>query len=76
MKFKNEKNTEDAARILTITDKDGDALTVRLYVDGKPQVVVDINDNGAFEVYSVALSRSKALKLAYAIIDELDPCVF
>ena len=70
MKFKNDKNAEEGneARILSLTDSAGDKLTMRAYVDGKPQFMIDVNDGEA-----VGMTRAKALKLALAIISELSP---
>lgn len=74
MKFKNEKNVEEGqeARILTLTDKDGDVLTVRAYIDGKPQGIIAINDDGADDGHNVGMTREKAIKLAYTILNELE----
>jgi len=75
MKFKNEKNAEEGeeARIISITDKAFDTMALRLYVKGKPQVVIDITDVDGVECGAVSMTRDKALKFARAIVNELSP---
>ena len=72
MKFKNEKNTVEGqeARIISITDKSGETLALRFYVDGKPQAIFSIYQDGA--EFAVAMTRDKAEKLARAIDVELN----
>jgi hypothetical protein len=68
MKFKKDRD-DSTVRGLDITDKFGDTLVVRRYAEGGSRgLYVGVNDGEA-----VFLSRAKALKLAYAIISELDP---
>jgi hypothetical protein len=72
MKFKN-SNENAVRRDLRLIDKEGVTLEVTHYDDSEPYpVLFTINDNeGSDDVFG--LSRAKALKLAYAIISELDP---
>jgi hypothetical protein len=67
MKFKNEKNTD--ARILSIRDKEYGTLDVRVFTNGKGYAVCLTTG----DYTTVGLSRAKALKLAWAIINELSP---
>jgi hypothetical protein len=64
VKFKNDNGD---LRNITIpcASKDGTELLVQTRADGKKGLFI-IGDG-------VLLSRAKALKLAYAILDELDP---
>jgi hypothetical protein len=75
MKFKNEKNAEEGeeARIISITDKAFETVALRLYVKGKPQVVIDITDGDGGACGAVSMTRDKALKFARAIVNELSP---
>jgi hypothetical protein len=63
MKF---KNTPDGNRELVIVDKDGDRLSIYVFKT-KHEVVIDVNG------VNVGTSRNKALKLAWAIIEEFSP---
>lgn len=67
MKFKNAEDAAGKHRTLTVKDKEGD--TVRVEIQGKSVYLNTENFDG------VVLTRSKALKLAWAIIDELNPSV-
>lgn len=51
-----------------ITDKDGDIIDVQQRADGKKGLFIATNDGTG-----VMVSRDQALKLAWAIIDELAP---
>jgi hypothetical protein len=66
MKFKHVKGAQ--YKYLSIKGEDGDKLDVETREDGKPGLFVFLNDNDGFE-----LKRTKALELAWAIIDELNP---
>ena len=69
MKFKNDHLS--GGRTLSLSDKEGDTLSVMSFKHekGSYDVVVQLNTE------AVGLSRSKALKLAWAIIEELNPSV-
>jgi hypothetical protein len=72
MKFKKLKDVlawaDDAPlRGITIKDGDGDIVEAQTRADGKAGLFVWTDTRGVF------LTRSKALKLAWAIIEELDP---
>lgn len=71
MKFKTNAmyGAADARRDLTVSDSDGDFVTFSVYDEGKPQVVIEINNSGQ----GVGMSRKKAIKFANAILNELDP---
>jgi hypothetical protein len=68
MKFKNDKSIEgELGRSLSLTDNEGDMLRITNFAEkGRYQVIIGIDDKAC-----VGLSRAKALKLAWAIIDEL-----
>jgi hypothetical protein len=71
MKFKKHKFDPDR-RDIRLVDKGGVTLEVTHYDDSNPlPVLFTINDNEANEDV-FGLSRAKALKLAYAIISELE----
>lgn len=67
MKFKKDRNDNDA-RTLTFTDYDHE-LTVTVYEDKADNIVIGVL--GA-EFGAIGISRKKAIKLANAIIKELD----
>jgi hypothetical protein len=66
MKFKKLDKDDEYAQ-LSITDKSGDTLRVETAILGSG-LYVFTNDN-----VGVRLTKGKALKLAWAIIEELDP---
>lgn len=70
MKFKKDP-TDEPARILKLVDFDEAVLEVSVYDDPKARIVVSIKDGEHFSC--VGIKRKKALKLAWAIIDELNP---
>jgi sugar/nucleoside kinase (ribokinase family) len=70
MKFKN-TNDEWGSRALRLTDKAGVTLEVMHVDDDNPfPVLISVKDHDKSEDI-FGLSRPKALKLAWAIIDEL-----
>lgn len=60
MKFKN--------GTITAKDKDGDRLTFETSISGDSALYARVNGG-----VGVRVTRGKALKLAYAILNELDP---
>jgi hypothetical protein len=68
MTFKKDKEAR-GSKLLRTKDSFGDELILNWYGDTK-RLYVCVNEGCA-----VQLSRSKALKLAYAIINELDPII-
>lgn len=69
MKFKNAKNRD--CKAISITDFYGDILQVQLNTNGSPgpqALWFKVNESTVVNV-----ERAKALKLAWAIIDELNP---
>jgi hypothetical protein len=69
MKFENREDGYVKYRGLTAVDKDGDALVVE--VESGKRVFIH-----ATESRGVELTRPKALKLAWAIINELNPSIY
>ncbi|UGA46832.1 hypothetical protein HU230_0012615 [Bradyrhizobium quebecense] len=63
MKFKSKSDHRE----LVVLDKDGGAIKVE--VEGKYTYIMNSDYDG------VRLTRAKALKFAWAIINELDPSV-
>jgi hypothetical protein len=68
MKFKKNKHNADVKSLPLIADKGGSELTVETRADGKAGLFIS-TEGGIY------LSRSKALKLAWAMIEELSPSV-
>jgi hypothetical protein len=70
MKFKN-TNDRWGSRALRLTDKEGVTLEVMHVDDDRPfPVMISVKDHDESEDI-FGLSRPKALKLAWAIIDEM-----
>lgn len=77
MKFKKlPENDEVTGFKVTCASADGTILRVETRADGKKGLYLGVDsDNAGHFVDGVFLSRSKALKLAWAIIDELNESV-
>lgn len=66
MKFKNAEDDAGKYRLLLVNDTDGDVLMVE---SAKKRVYISAPNDAS----GVEMTRAKALKLAWAIINELDP---
>ena len=78
MKFKKDKNSEDGTRRIRLADRWTDTVRVDADPDGKTIWVITERAEGNGDGRTgplVMLSRAKALKLAWAIIDELNPSI-
>jgi hypothetical protein len=69
MKFKKNPNDADCRQI-SLVDKEGDEFMVQAWSDGGGYDAILYVNGECF-----GIKRAKALKLAYAIINELDPII-